>query len=92
MRTYTPWIRLVSVALLLVAAGPGRAQNSTNAAPPSARKEGGSEGDPSGAIRAMGGTEATGFRQKGTVTVPNLGGQGGDMVKRAPPGTSAPAR
>ena len=66
------------------------AQNSTNGPPPDAKKEGGIEGDPRGAIRALGGTSQTGFApEHNKVDVPKLGGaEGAGRTGGTPAGTT----
>ena len=66
------------------------AQNSTQAPPPSSSKFSGSEveGDPNGAIRALGSADDGDKDGKPSVTVPHLGGEGADKTGGMPRGTS----
>lgn len=67
------------------------AQNSTQSPPPSAAKEGGSEGDPNGAIRSLSATSTTmKHTSKDTVTIPQLGAKGGGASRTGslPAGTT----
>ena len=83
-------IRLVILLALAAPAAGALAANSTNGAPPDAKKEGGIAGDPRGAIRALGGTSQNDFQeQKNKVDVPQLGGSAGaGRVGGSPPGTT----
>ena len=82
---------LTLLPLLLILSFPALAQNSTQSPPPSAAKEGGVEGDPSGAIRSLEGTD-TAEKPKGTdtVTIPQLGAKGGGASRTGsvPAGTT----
>ena len=86
-RLHACLVLLVASAALAPAA---IAANSTNAAPPDAKKEGGIAGDPRGAIRALGGTSQTDFAPAhNKVDVPKLGGRdGANQSSGTPPGTT----
>ncbi len=71
------------------------AQNSTQAPSPSASKfSGGSvEGDPNGAVRALGSADDSNEgKRKPSVVVPHLGGEGENRTGGLPAGTTGPAR
>jgi len=88
-------IARISFAVALLAAtawdqGRAFAQNSTNAPPPSASKEGGVQGDPNGAIRSLGAADDGSKQNKPPVTVPHLGGEGESRTGGTPAGTDGP--
>ena len=90
------WER-TSAALALAAAlyalaavqGAAVAQNSTQAPPPSSAKISGGqvEGDPNGAVRALGSGDDGETKGKPMVKVPNLGGEGESRPGGTPQGT-----
>ena len=85
-------ICLAALAAIVAFDSVAAAANSTNGAPPDAKKEGGIAGDSRGAIRALGGTSQTDFKpEHNTVDVPKLGGSAGaGRTGGPPPGTTAP--
>ena len=87
--------KLLATASFVVFHGVAVAQNSTQAPPPSAEKiggGGGADGDPTGAVRALGSGSDTDNARKPTVTVPRLGGEGESRPGGVPSGTSGGTR
>ncbi len=86
--------KLLATASIVAVQGIALAQNSTQTPPPSAEKigGGGADGDPSGAVRALGSGSDDDKGRKPTVTVPRLGGQGENRTGGVPSGTSGGTR
>ena len=85
-------MRIVPIlALQLALATHAFAQNSTNAPPQDAAKEGGAEGDQRGAIRSLGGVgNGSKTPVRDGVKIPDYGGHTRHPADALPPGTSRP--
>ena len=83
-------MRIASIlSLLLALATPALAQDSTNAPPPDAAKEGDAQVAPRGAIRSLG---RVGRAHVETgVKIPDYGGHIAHPADALPPGTSGPS-
>ena len=78
-----------TVAATLAAGWPAAAQNSAQSPPPRADAISGStpEGDPNGAVRALGQADGNDDSRKPSVSVPKLGGEGPNRTGGLPAGT-----
>ncbi len=88
-------VALAASSLFMIAGLPALAQNSTQSPPPSATKEGGSEGDPNGAIRSLGGTSTSDFEPgHQQVTIPQFDTRTGGPSRTGgvPEGTTGAGR
>ncbi len=86
---------LASAALMTVVPGPAAAegQNAQGSSTSSSRFSGGDvQGDPNGAIRALGSAEDGDKAGQPTVEVPRLGGGGAQRTGGAPAGTDGGGR
>ena len=81
--------KLIGFAVALISFTPAAfAANSTQGAPPSAKKEGGVEGDPRGAIRTLNDSHPGKKGGSTTTVVPNLGGESDVPMREIPEGTT----